>query len=291
MPIWGAMRRCRPIVIRKADGRESARQPRERRNGTDRPLEPECEPVDPNERPQEQFGDRIQDRDKREQRQGDPERQLADARGGQELREPPLDLRQAGVFVHARDVSHRVGGDQPESGSGGLRHPREKDVHALAVGQHGRARALAVNRQAVIGTAAWVTAEPIEIALEPVVEHEAQLVSGLFLADRHLLPGPLQVLGGDGSVALLGRLDKPEERAARRLAPEGIFRGGRRGLGRSRLGRLGCGRKNGGQAKGGEDEGGDSGPPGRQHRHVLAPLVILADAAAKSGSAGGCKGS
>jgi hypothetical protein len=87
-----------------------------------------------------------------------------------------------------------------------------------------------------------------------VVEDETQLARRLFTVDRHRLPWPLQVLGGDGSVTPPGRLDEPEERAAGRLAPEGILLGRRRRLGRCRLRLLrGSPQRNGNETDG-EDE-------------------------------------
>ena len=187
----------------------------------------------------------------------------------QELRQPALELRQARVRVHARDVGHRLGGDQPDRRPGALlRHPREEDVHAFAVGQHGGPCTLPVRGQAVTGVPARVAAQPVEIAFEPVIEDEQQLLGGLFLAHRHLLPRPLQVLGSLGAAAPLGGFDESQEGAARRLAPQGILQGGRRGLGRRWLRSLCGSRPDAGREEDRNGKCGEPRSPPRHHGHV-----------------------
>ncbi len=176
------MRRCRPRVSRNAVGRASAAHVRDRLPGSARPLSLSTSRLIPSTIQRKRLETTNRTGTQEDERERHPELQLADGRVGQELRKPSLELGQPGVFVHARDVGHRVGRHQPHRRARLLRHAREEDVHALAVGQHGGADALPIRGQAVVDAAAGVAAQAIEVALEPVVEHEAELFGGLLLA-------------------------------------------------------------------------------------------------------------
>ncbi len=80
------------------------------------------------------------------------------------------------------------------------------------------------------------------------------MVRRLFTVDRHLLPWPLQVVGGRGAVTPLRGFDEPQECPAGRFAPEGILLGRRRRLGRCRLRLLRGSRQRNGNETDGEDE-------------------------------------
>ena len=242
------------------------------------PSEPERHPDHPDNGPEEEPRHEVEHRHRGEERDGHPERHFAETRGRQEPGKAALDLRQAGVLVHPRDLRDGVGRDHPEGRPRGRDDPREVDVHAFAVRQDRRSSAIAVRREPVVGEAAGITAQAVEIAFEPVVEDETELVRRLFPVDRHLLLWPLQVLGGRGAVAPLRGFDESQECPAGRFAAKRVFLGNRRRLNRRCLRCLRGSRTHNGNETDGEDECGEPRSPPRQHGHDLAPPDILADA-------------
>ena len=239
MPTRGESSRCRPSVRRNAEGARAPLTCGERRPG------PRC----PRSLSTSRRGLHAPSRGRGARRDRAPARgpaaraapRAAVRRNSRRSGTSGAGARPAGrpACSYIRGMSLTVSAAISQSGGPvRLRHPREVDVHALAVRQHGRPDALAIRGQAVVDLPAGVAAQPVEVALEPVVEDEAQAGS----AASSLLIG-IFCRGHCRYSAAAARLPRweastnPMNDAARRLAPKGIF-DGLGCLGRGRLGRL-----------------------------------------------------